>query len=170
MKICLVTKLYFWLNIAQTCHHFEYWFNIVINNHGKSESSGHSLTIITMKTCQEQWKFQLQSSIGWLRSVPSLFGCQSIESPGVFKITRKFTPSWFWLSLLWEAWPYQNGFRRGREGGSFSIQKIILQIFAILNGTLVMNSRKNLQYNFPKMREGSKAVWNFSENLSVLEM
>ena len=40
-----------------------------------------------------------------------------------------------------------------------------------------MNSRKNLQYNFPKMRGGggvkafdSKAVWNFSENSSVLEM
>ena len=25
---------------------------------------------------------------------------------------------------------------------------------------------KNLQYNFPKMRGGSKAVWNFSENSS----
>ena len=27
---------------------------------------------------------------------------------------------------------------------------------------------KNLQHNFPKMREGSKAVWNFSENSSDL--
>ena len=27
---------------------------------------------------------------------------------------------------------------------------------------------KNLQYDFPKMRGGSKAVWNFSENSSVL--
>ena len=30
-------------------------------------------------------------------------------------------------------------------------------------------SLKNLQHNFPKMRGGSKAVWNFSENSSVLE-
>ena len=31
-------------------------------------------------------------------------------------------------------------------------------------------SLKNLQYNFPKMRGGgSKAVWNFSENSSILE-
>ena len=28
---------------------------------------------------------------------------------------------------------------------------------------------KNLQHDFPKMRGGSKAVWNFSENSSVLE-
>ena len=50
----------------------------------------------------------------------------------------------------------------------FSIQKFILQIFAIINGTSVMNSGKNLQYDFPKMRGRSKAVWNFSENSSVL--
>ena len=32
-----------------------------------------------------------------------------------------------------------------------------------------MNSGKNLQYDFPKMRGGGpKAVWNFSENSSVL--
>ena len=41
-----------------------------------------------------------------------------------------------------------------RGGGSFPIQKFILQIFAIINGTLVMNSGKNLQYNFPKTRGG----------------
>ena len=28
---------------------------------------------------------------------------------------------------------------------------------------------KKLQHNFPKMRGGSKAAWNFSENSSVLE-
>ena len=58
-----------------------------------------------------------------------------------------------------------------RGGGSFPIQKFILQIFAIINGTLVMNSGKNLQYNFPKTRGGggSKAIWNFSENSSALE-
>ena len=32
-----------------------------------------------------------------------------------------------------------------------------------------MNFGKKLQYDFPKMRGGSKAVWNFSENSSVLE-
>ena len=55
-----------------------------------------------------------------------------------------------------------------RGAGSFPIQKFILQFFAIINGTLVMNSGKNLQYDFPKMRGGSKAVCNFSENSSVL--
>ena len=58
-----------------------------------------------------------------------------------------------------------------KGGGSFSIQKFILQIFAIIDDTSVMNFRKNLQHNFLKMRGGggSKAVWNFSENSSVLE-
>ena len=37
-------------------------------------------------------------------------------------------------------------------GGSFSIQKFILQIFAIIDNTSVMNFGKKLQYNFPKMR------------------
>ena len=56
-------------------------------------------------------------------------------------------------------------------GGSFSIQKFILQIFAIIDDTLVMNFGKKLQYDFPKIRGGgSKAVWNFSENSSVLEL
>ena len=46
----------------------------------------------------------------------------------------------------------------------------MLQIFAIIDDTSVMNFRKNLQHNFPKMRGGgSKAVWNFSENSFVLE-
>ena len=45
------------------------------------------------------------------------------------------------------------------------------EIFAIIDDTSVMNFRKNLQHNFPKMRggRGSKAVWNFSENSSVME-
>ena len=55
-------------------------------------------------------------------------------------------------------------------GGSFSIQKFVLQIFAIIDDTLVMNFRKNLQYDFPKNEGGgSKTVWNFSENSSVSE-
>ena len=41
-------------------------------------------------------------------------------------------------------------FRRG--GVSFSIQKFMLQIFAIIKGTSVMNFGKNLQNDFPKMR------------------
>ena len=65
---------------------------------------------------------------------------------------------------------FSEKFQRG-GGGSFSIQKFKLQIFAIIDDTSVMNFGKNLQHNFPKMRggEGSKAVWNFSENSSVLE-
>ena len=58
-------------------------------------------------------------------------------------------------------------FQRG--GGSFSIKKFMLQIFAIIDNTSVMNFEKKMQHNFPKMRGGeSKAVWNFSENSSVL--
>ena len=34
--------------------------------------------------------------------------------------------------------------------------------------TFVAILSRNLQYDFPKMRGGSKAVWNFSENSSVL--
>ena len=67
--------------------------------------------------------------------------------------------------------PKRMFFRKSsKKGGSFPIQKFILQIFAIINGTLVMNSGKNLQYNFPKTRGGggSKAIWNFSEKTSVL--
>ena len=49
-------------------------------------------------------------------------------------------------------------FRKSSErgGGSFSIQKFMLQIFAIIDDTSVMNFRKNLQHNFPKMRGGVK--------------
>ena len=43
-----------------------------------------------------------------------------------------------------------------------------VKVVAIINGTSIMNSGKNLQYDFPKMRGGSQAVWNFSENSSVL--
>ena len=57
--------------------------------------------------------------------------------------------------------PKRMNFRKNSKGGwggggvgSFSIQKFILQIFAIIDDTSVMNFRKNLQYNFPKMRGG----------------
>ena len=36
------------------------------------------------------------------------------------------------------------------------VQKFTLQIFAIINGTSVMNSGTNLQYDFPKMRGGGQ--------------
>ena len=46
----------------------------------------------------------------------------------------------------------------------------MLQIFAIIDDTSVMNFRKNLLHNFPKMRGGgARAVWNFSEKSSILE-
>ena len=53
----------------------------------------------------------------------------------------------------------------------FSIQNInksMLQILYLYNGLFSDVFRKKLQYNFPKMRGGSKAVWNFSENSSDL--
>ena len=56
------------------------------------------------------------------------------------------------------------------KGGSFSIRKFMLQIFAIIADTSLMNFGKKLQHDFPKMRGGSKAVWNFSENSSVLDV
>ena len=40
------------------------------------------------------------------------------------------------------------------QGRSFPIQKFMLQIFAIINGTSVMNSRKNMQCDFLKMQGG----------------
>ena len=43
-------------------------------------------------------------------------------------------------------------FQKG--GGSFPVQNFILQIFAIKKDTAIMNSRKNPQYDFPKMRAG----------------
>ena len=66
--------------------------------------------------------------------------------------------------------PNRMNFRTSSKGGvgSFSIQKFMLQIFAIIDDTSVMNFGKKLQYDFPKMRGGgSKAIWNFSENSSV---
>ena len=69
--------------------------------------------------------------------------------------------------------PKQMNFRKtSKEGGgrgSYSIKKIVSQ-----NSYLCMYSafldiiRKQLQNNFPKMRGGSKAVSNFSENSSDL--
>ena len=69
----------------------------------------------------------------------------------------------------------QNGWIFGKvaRGGTFSIQNFLLQNFAIIDDTSVMNFGKKLQYDLLKMMGGggwSKAVWNFSENSSVLEL
>ena len=52
-----------------------------------------------------------------------------------------------------DGWRHQNGWIFGivPKGGSFPIQKLMLQIFAIINGSLVMNSGKKPQYDFPKI-------------------
>ena len=52
--------------------------------------------------------------------------------------------------------PKRMNFRKSSErgGGSFSIQKFTLQIFAIIDNISVMNFRKKSQYNFPKMSGG----------------
>ena len=61
---------------------------------------------------------------------------------------------------------FSEKFRRG--GGSFSIKGYLTMKTATFESFIA--SLKKLQHNFPKMRGGgSKAVWNFSENSSVLE-
>ena len=39
-----------------------------------------------------------------------------------------------------------------KREGAFSIKKLMLQTFAIIKGTAVMNFGKNPQHDFPKMR------------------
>ena len=66
--------------------------------------------------------------------------------------------------------PERMNFSTSSKGcwGSFSNQKIILQIFDLYTGFKEGFSEK-MQYDSPKMREaGSKAAWNFSKNSSVL--
>ena len=46
-------------------------------------------------------------------------------------------------------------FQKG-GGGSFPIQKFMLQIFAIINASSVMYSGKKAQHDFPKMRGGGQ--------------
>ena len=47
-----------------------------------------------------------------------------------------------------------NFWKSSKRGGSFPIQKFMLQIFAIINAYSVMYSGKKAQHHFPKMREG----------------
>ena len=55
---------------------------------------------------------------------------------------------------------------KGGEGGHF--KNLCCRFWTFKHGFL---STKHLPYHFPKMSEGggSKSVWNFSENSSVLE-
>ena len=65
---------------------------------------------------------------------------------------------------------FQKSSERGGEGGVISNPKIYVADFGHYEGsTSVMNFGENSQHDFPKMRGGeSTAVWNFSENSSVL--
>ena len=57
------------------------------------------------------------------------------------------------------AQPKRMNFRKSSKGGgvSFSIQKFMLQSFAIIDDTSVMNfGKKKLQHYFPKMRGGGQ--------------
>ena len=62
---------------------------------------------------------------------------------------------------------FSENFQKG--GGAFPIQKIMLQIFAIINGNAVTNLREKAQHRYPKRGGGSKAVWTLSENSSSME-
>ena len=73
---------------------------------------------------------------------------------------------------------FSEKFRRGGEGGGhFQSKNLYCKIWTFKQVYVTMKliqsvaRLKNLQYNFPKMRGrgGSKAVWNFSENSSILE-
>ena len=62
-------------------------------------------------------------------------------------------------------------FQKGGGGGHFQSKNLCCRFFAIINASSLMYSRKKAQHDFPKMRGGggSKAVWNFSKNSSLLE-
>ena len=63
-------------------------------------------------------------------------------------------------------------FRKSSDGGRGVIfnLKIYIEDFCHYRRYFGHEFRKKLQYDFPKMRGRSKAVWNFSENSSVLEL
>ena len=72
--------------------------------------------------------------------------------------------------------PNRMNFRKSSErgGGHFQSKNLYCKIwtFKQLFDHGFVASLKNLQCNFPKMRGrgGSKAVWNFSENSSILDV
>ena len=74
--------------------------------------------------------------------------------------------------------PKRMNFRKSskRGGGHFQSKNLYCKIWTFKQVYVTMKliqsvaRLKKLQYNFPKMRGGgSKAVWNFSENSSILE-
>ena len=76
--------------------------------------------------------------------------------------------------VLRDGWRYQNRWifcqvpkGGGVGGGHFKSKKLCCRIWTFEQGFLSMKL-KNLQHDFPKVRRGSKAVWNFAENLFVL--
>ena len=86
--------------------------------------------------------------------------------------TAKLCQMLQYYAFLREADLLQNGWIFGKVqkgGGSFSIQKFILQIVANIDDTSVMNFAKICNMIFRKWGGVSKAVWNLSENSSVLE-
>ena len=133
----------------------QYWFWVL-------GTGTISLTIITMKTCQEQWKFQLQSSTGWLRSLPPLSCCQSIESPGVFKITRKSARHDFDYLCFGKLGPTKTDFEGERGGrGVISNPKNYIADFCHYKRYFGHEFRKKSAIWFSENEGGSKAVWNF---------
>ena len=88
---------------------------------------------------------------------PSSDHIQHIPNPQIPNFFVNYVSKFWYEPQLREADPFQNGWFFGKvpKGGvSFSIQKFMLQIFAIKDDTSVMNFGKNLQHNFPKMSGG----------------
>ena len=63
---------------------------------------------------------------------------------------------------------FSEKFQRGGWGVIFN-PKIYVADFCHYRQYFGQEFRKNLQYDFLKVRGDAKAVWNFSENSSVLE-
>ena len=55
------------------------------------------------------------------------------------------------------------------EGGQFQSKNLFCRFWTFKQGLLSMTFAKKKASWFSKNEDGSKAVWNFSENLSVLE-
>ena len=75
------------------------------------------------------------------------------------------------LCLLRDGSGYHDGWIFGKlpkGGGSFSIQKFMLHILDFYVRLFLEVFRKNIATWFSANEVGSKAVWNFSENSSVL--
>ena len=51
---------------------------------------------------------------------------------------------------------FRKSSKGGRGGGSFSIQKFIIQVLDLYKGLFFGHFPKKMQYNFPKMRGGRR--------------